>query len=445
MVPISAIYEGLYCAKGNRLFHHPRNRHRLHRHYLRHKHLIEPHIENRDRQIVHQSLSNQPEQHYRIHISQLNGFIQNKMSDRSGFSGSPPATPITIHSIVGIMPRPGQPGALGPFDGHRVTEFLKNWDLECDEYGLSDGQKCKKLPKYCSREIGDVIQDMKGYETGNWELLQKELKGLFWQNDPPKNTVAALCQLISEAKSGKMNGTMYVLKYTMITEALVKKNAISSFDRTVRLLEGLAGDLQKKVFEYCSKKKWRMLEHDVETVEPDFDEVKSVVLEKAKMLERQKLFVRGQLVEPGYLGSEPITPAASTTISSIPTTMTSPVSTAVDSGVNELTKRIERLTLLVEGRPQRPVTENVPATTSVPVVMGRRCLWCDSLEHVRRDCVEFTEALRGNLVRFNDAGRVVLVSTGQELPLMIGRSLKFPKCISGSSRTCPGCHFLEIS
>ena len=437
-VPISAIYEGLYCAKGNRLYQYPRNRHRHHRH---HKTLIESHIENRSRQTVQQSLGNQPsQQDHRIQISQLNEFIQKQMSERSGSSGSPPATPITVHAVVGIMPRPGQPGALGPFDGTRVTEFLKNWDLECEEYGLSERLKCKKLPKYCNKEIEDVIQDMKGYETGNWELLQKELKELFWQADPPKNTVAALCRLISDAKSGRMNVDMYVLKYTTITEALLKKNAISSFDRTVRLLEGLPEDLQKKVFEYCSGKKWRMLEHDVETVEPEFDEVKSVVLEKARTLERQKLFIQGQLMGPGYMGSEPITPATSTTTSSVPTTMTSPVSTAVDSdGVNELTKRIERLTLLVEGRPQRPVTDNVPASTSAPVAMGRRCLWCDSLEHVRRDCVEFTEALRSNLVRFNDAGRVVLVSTGQELPLMIGKGgmKRLVQLIVGSAKTRP--------
>jgi hypothetical protein len=168
--------------------------------------------------------------------------------------------------------------------------------------------------------------------------------------------------------------------------------------------------------------------------------VKSVVLEKAKTLERQKLFIRGHLMGPGYMGSEPTTPATSVTASSLPTTMTSPVSAAVDSdGVSELTKRIERLTLLVEGRPQRPATDNVPVSTSVPVAMGRRCLWCDSMKHVRRDCVEFTEALRSNLVRFNDAGRVVLVSTGQELLLMIGKDgmKRLVELIVGSAKTRP--------
>jgi hypothetical protein len=342
------------------------------------------------------------------------------MSERGESTSSLPVTPITVHPIVGIIPRPGQLRALGPFDGTRVTEFLKNWELECEEYGLTEGQKCKKLPKYCKKEIEEVIQDMEGYETGNWDLFQKELKELFWQANPPKNTVAALCRLISDAKMGKISVDMYVLKYTTITEALLRKNAISKFDCTVQLLEGLSEDLQKKVFEYCSEKKWRMLEHDVETEEPEFSKVKDVVLGKAKMMERQKLFVQGQLMGPGYLGSGPTTPATSTAISTVSTAITSPVTTTADP-INELTEQIERLTLLVEGQPQRQASGKVPVVVPALPAMGRRCLWCDSLEHVRRDCMEFSEALKSNSVRFNEAGRVVMVSTGQELPLMIGK------------------------
>jgi len=39
-----------------------------------------------------------------------------------------------------------------------------------------------------------------------------------------------------------------------------------------------------------------MLEHDVETMEPEFEEVKKVVLEKAKSLGRRKLFIGGRVM-----------------------------------------------------------------------------------------------------------------------------------------------------
>ena len=67
---------------------------------------------------------------------------------------------------------------------------------------------------------------------------------------------------------GKINVEMYVLKYTGITEALVKRNALSKFDRNVSFLEGLSDDVQLKVFEYSREKGWRMLEHNLPAMTP---------------------------------------------------------------------------------------------------------------------------------------------------------------------------------
>src|SRR5438552_12274505 len=129
------------------------------------------------------------------------------MSDLSE-SVNMPATPITIHPIVGIMPRPRQPGALR-FDGTGISDFLKDWELECEEYRLTDAQKCKKLPRYCGKDIGEAIQKLDGYDKGDWGVFQRELKRLFWQTDPPKDTAAALFKLIGDTKAGKMSVDMY--------------------------------------------------------------------------------------------------------------------------------------------------------------------------------------------------------------------------------------------
>ena len=48
-------------------------------------------------------------------------------------------------------------------------------------------------------------------------------------------------------------------------------------------------------------------------------------------------------------------------------------------------------------------------------------MWCDSVEHTHRDCTEFTEALNAKVVGFNESGRIKLMSTGEELPLMTNR------------------------
>jgi hypothetical protein len=322
-------------------------------------------------------------------------------------------TTTTIHSYVGIMPRPGEAG-MAVFDGKGVSTFLKDWEMDCDEYGLTEIQKCKKFPRYCMKDIGEAVEKLNGYAEGNWELLQKELKQLFWQDDPPKNSIAALIKLIGEAKSGKMTVDMYVLKYTAMTQDLVKKSAMSTFDRNVWLLEGLSEVIQSKVFEYCSDRKWRMLEHDVNMEEPRFEDLRDVVLAKARTMERKNLFLSGRLSGMGYLSTEAtITPTASTVPSPTPTTMTSPNSTASDLDLKDLTEQISRLTLLINGQSQ-------PAPPQLP--WNARCMYCDSLVHTRRnECPEFQEALGKGVIGINEMGRVKLMLTGEELPLMFGK------------------------
>ena len=119
-------------------------------------------------------------QDYQISIYQLPEFLRRQFNamPETGDTHSTPATPVTVHKVMGMMPRPGQPGAL-LFDGKKVTKFLKDWSIECEEYGLTDVQKCKRLPKYCTEDIGEVVERLKGYTSEDWTLLQSELKALF--------------------------------------------------------------------------------------------------------------------------------------------------------------------------------------------------------------------------------------------------------------------------
>ena len=255
------------------------------------------------------------------------------------------------------------------------------------------------------------------------------LFGYSVQQDPPKNTVTALSKLIDDARAGKMSVDMYVLKYTTITDALLKKHAMSRFDQNVRLLEGLSEELQLKVFDYSSEKKWRMLEHDVETLEPEFEEVKKVVLEKAKMLERKKLFIDGLAMRPGYAGSEDLmTRMSSKAASTVPTTVTSPVPALSDrvGELKELKEQVSRLTLTLEGQPRQ---QSAPSGTLETLLNSTpqwqwdpRCIWCNSVDHVQKGkCEELKKAVEDRLVGFNEKGRIKLMSTGEELPTMYGK------------------------
>jgi hypothetical protein len=297
------------------------------------------------RRLMRQPRAGVPHRHQRLRMA---GEFDHAPTTTEAVTG----TMTTIHSYVGIMPRPGEAG-ITMFDGKEVSTFIKNWEMDCEEYGLNAVQMCKKFPRYCTEEIGEAVEKLNGYDEGNWELFKKELKQLFWQADPPKNSIAALVKLIRDAKSGKMTVDMYVLKYTAMTQELIEKNAMSTFDRNVQLLEGLSEVVQSKVFEDCSDRKWRMLEHDVNSEEPRFEDLRDVVLAKARTMERKNIFLSGRRSGVGYLSTgATITPTMSTVPSAAPTTMTSPNSTASDLDLKDLTEQISRLTLLIDGQSQ---------------------------------------------------------------------------------------------
>ena len=109
------------------------------------------------------------------------------------------------------------------------------------------------------------------------------LKALFWQHDTPTNTPPALHEVVNEARSGKIDLNVYILRYSSISEALVKQGALSTLERVSRLLDGLSDEQRKKVLNFCVKKKWRLSAQDVGKIEPVYSELKEFVLREAEM------------------------------------------------------------------------------------------------------------------------------------------------------------------
>ena len=108
-----------------------------------------------------------------------------------------PLTPPLLPAL-GVMPRPGQPGAM-QFDGKNITEFLEEWNIECEDFGIDKVKRCARFPNYCVRAIKDTIKLLPGYIAEDWDVLQTDVKKLYWPHDKPKNTMTALAELVKEA------------------------------------------------------------------------------------------------------------------------------------------------------------------------------------------------------------------------------------------------------
>ena len=333
-------------------------------------------------------------------------------------------TPSNIR-IVNNLPRPEHLRTLW-FDGTDVTEFLRRWNIECQDAGHDGKAKCERLPFYCAPGVKEVVELLDGYLEENWTKLENDLKGQYWQNDTQKNTPAALNQLLRDAHTLDLG--VYVLKYASITKALVDNNEISNMQRCQRFLEGLSEQLRDKAFDFCSTKDWKLSSHDTGTKDPEFEELKKFITGKALAAKKKVVYNKERATE-GYdelkesaaaiVKTPPVPPASPTSTANI-TPATTPNS---DPMMIELTKQIANLTLAIQANvvpakpPQASATESRPQRT-----FDRHCIWCDSTSHSRKnECSEFREAMQKGLIAINADNRIINAKTGEELPPMFNK------------------------
>jgi len=320
----------------------------------------------------------------------------------------------------GMMPRPRQPLY---FDGTDVSEFLRRWNIECEDFGINEPKKCARLPYYCSKEVKEVVEILDGYEERNWTKLEAGLKEHYWQNDTQRNSLAALRQLIADASN--LDLSVYVLKYSSITDALLTNGEISVTQRCCQFLEGLTQRLRDKAFDFCADKDWKLSSRDTGTKSPDFDELKSYILGKARSEKKRIVYDKERTTEQyddlkNSAAAIVKTPSAPTHSPAL-TTTTPALTPNSDPAIIELTKQLASLALMVQAQ-MKPQSATIQPRPTIAMTNDRHCIWFDSATHSRHaDCAELSEALKKGLVAINIQGRITNARTGEEIPPMFKR------------------------
>jgi len=207
--------------------------------------------------------------------------------------------------------------------------------MECDEFGLSEQQKCRHIVAYCTSDLQDVVKHLQGYSTINWELLCREMKELFWHRD--RNDKVALDNLIVKANARQMDLRMYVLRYAGLSERLLNCKAISPYDRFNKFLDGISSpDLRRRIFDFCASKGWSICGWtSTNDCVPEFDAVKDFVLQQAAV--SRMIYTYQQERKCHTYISQPLSNVLSTASSRS-------VSHSSPSSITELSKAIASLT-----------------------------------------------------------------------------------------------------
>jgi hypothetical protein len=326
---------------------------------------------------------------------------------------------VSLSSV--FMPRPGQPGSLDVFTGDNISNCLDEYNTECELYGFKPERRAILLPRYCTPEIKEIVTLLPGYESRNWTLLQTEIKKFYWKSDRPKNTLAALDFLVcSESTSIPLR--VFILKFSVITDALIANNFLFPVNRIVKLLEGLDGKMRSKVIKFCVQNGWKVSDEDNGEA-PDFDEIKKFLEHEALTMDRISVYNRDHCFPAASNDTTSNdTVCANPHLSDTPPiTVTKPTATDTVNPVSTLSSI--PLTAPTPISPPAPTTITaIPTSSSRRIPRVSRCIWCDSPDHSRRSvCVLFAEALKSGNIRINEVGYVVLSSTGAEFPPAFGR------------------------
>ena len=317
-----------------------------------------------------------------------------------------------------VMPRPGAPGAL-QFDKNNITKFLRKWNQECDDYGLSDDQRCVRFPDYCTPNIETVVDCFSGYRKKDWAKFQEELKASFWQYDTQRDTIVQLRQLVLNGP--KMDVGLYVIQYSAISDALVGVGSLTVYDRLNLFIDGLAPDLQEKVFDHAAQHNWRLSAGYVLGTAVTFETLRAYVevlagSEQRRMVYKQERSSRGIGDMNSAATVVPNVPSAPIVPEMPPPSVTKPASIIVNDPMAELQRSFEKLALVIEQKVAAPGAgaPNVP-NSQYSARPTFRCNWCDEPGHYMNRCDDFQRARGKGVIFFNEYGRICSSATRKEL------------------------------
>ncbi|KAF7502513.1 hypothetical protein GJ744_005634 [Endocarpon pusillum] len=320
------------------------------------------------------------------------------------------------------LPAPGAPGAPC-FVGKNVTDFLETFDNLCDDHGVVEADRLKKVVRYCEFKTREYVQTLIDDEEG-WESFKKQLKEEYEKEDIHQQRqtrifLERLCSIKREENDRSLKD--YCRQFAATYRALVKKGQLDEYTGTRLFLTGLPPKLQRRVvvaleidpkdettmrFKPAVDKTMKYLE-----TEECLTFLKESPTQKRE-IEKLASIVRGPQNDGLEFDTDPVMSAKGTS----------------DSAVEQLTKQIGALVVPMQavvsqmGRQSMAaprvagsavVVEGTPATGANTVPLGARydtgtfiCYFCGENGHTRPRCRKFQQMFNAGEIHVNDDRRI---------------------------------------
>ena len=276
---------------------------------------------------------------------------------------------------------------VGIFEGMNLTRFLKIYNEEMLKRGVDEASKINSFSRVCAIGLQERIQELQR-ENQTWTTFERALLNEYNLNDMSRMTRRAFMDWV---ESDKHLSVLEVLK-----EFSERFEQLNVRDRNIIMPDKVILFLQATNIK--DRKDLGMLLEDQNSpsgLTEDWEEVKRACTHFCK----RKLWF---MELPERKGDETRNDLGEKKVE--------------DSLLHELVKGMKDLSI--------KVTKLESGQSSSSSWQGggvvRRCMWCDSVDHQKKDCQEHRDALKHDKIYYQD-GKIHSTETRQPLQLNFGR------------------------
>ena len=268
---------------------------------------------------------------------------------------------------------------------------------------VTEGEMIQSFELVVVPEIREHVRAIKDGHGRNWEELKLALKEEYFMEDSERVTKRTFLEWVAKPKEG--------FSITEIFREFERRYAqLTRMEKATLDAEKIDLFLQAAGKEFQEKLELLLEDKDAEQgLKTDWNEVEGAVSLLAKRQRRRDKMVVNTS-----------NPSPSTSEKMVKPTFLAPK--LDESVLDELVKgmrdlKVKLAKLEEKGQPSGPLPKQRQQPKEGFI---HRCIWCDSTEHARRDCDNFSDALRKDVVFFKD-GKIHLRETGQPLRTNFGK------------------------
>ena len=266
----------------------------------------------------------------------------------------------------------------GQFNGKDVSRYLRDYKAEMLRCRISEGLQVTSFNRVATDGLQASIHGIQ-QQNPRWEAFEEALKATFAIEDSSKATRRGFEDWVEAPDKGLKVVDVFSAFESRFGRLSARDQAILGPDKVIMFLRAV--DIR-------DRKDLGVLLEDTTTesgLTETWGSVREIVARYTK---------RGQwLANEEKRVSEPIPKPRAGSEEQQPRTREITAELGIDaSTVEQLRKEMENLKIAMVKK-----SEDRSATSKYA---DRRCIWCDSSEHDRRDCDEHKEALRRDLIYY---------------------------------------------